>query len=1317
MNINYDFYYIKKQDYQNIVLTLDNGKTVAGHFEIKDDPSSLNDEKILTYKQLQIIVDKAAFQIFLEQALSLQSFKDHPSHSNTLRNKLLEINTLEEIGQLISSWHLLLKKSHQFQKLQPFEIDEAKDDYFNEHEKKDLFGKRIKKIQLAFDLILACEKLKPNDNEQTLHDLIKNIKEPAENWIKTDQVPLCSGIIENLESGIERISKKQEISFYDVREVLLLKNYYNECQIIFNNTYKKLKYVNRPAHDRFKILLKPMATLFERIKNTSLSQCNLEASRIGLARLLTVTDTIKAVLLRSSISKPPKMNSVLPSFMLENSFLKILPLRARIEEKSILERFAFSQKASVVPAYHFKKLQLDQLGVSLDGTIPYHRQFPIKGLTLEKQKNLAQKLYDQPSRDLWLKVNANDEFTLDIQRKSFEFFSKKSFKVKLGKEILPFSFENLLTYREYQKFPADIEIACEEGAFHKRDYFFFSFNMKNENQNEFFIDALRFFYQVDPNRQSFFSIYIPDRETNLLVSNCEAQIWGYLNDKKEWVDITFQQLYHHIWIDQTVITNTPLRTIDPKNQTPCHAFFSSLMQEKDKEQIIKLCETLLWEYQNKEKKWISVSFQQLSLMWLDEIIPAETCIRSFQSFKMEDNKFQLLEVLKLPTIFIVPELTRTYDTKEIGPIQRICGKKKLKHLWTFDEIQTGSPAFNNIIQRLNDRSRVKAFLILLHQFLDFHGGNLGVIPLYNSHLYEMSQNQYFLRKGQEWGQSQTLFDLIKLYLSEEIDDRTAIGLIKSDEPQKFYTLEIGKYTQLKSVLNDTKWEIQIFDGDQVISENETLALFSHWIKNKMPQRSIASIIPMHNFLLHLTNFKDAPLTNEFLLEIQKILKDTRLLQWCMNKHSFAWQFINQKHHYGLEKIILEKIQRPEFSLGYYESQNLTIDTHILRRMMAKDLADLSKHKDLWDHVQNIIDPNWWKLHTIKAEDLVTVQIQDKGLGSIEGVDIPETLKKLATLYRLDLEELIKLNSGKTEQLTVGTSLQVKTPFTWDTPGAQKQREVFIKAILPLDSVKQLISRQKRVINCLQYLDFYHRLCSLKNEHDPVLIGKTISEVLSSPVHPLTTERKNQFLQKILKKETFLFLDEILQSCASLKTRPSKKQRTAQSQNHEVFEKISLLKKEQNPFLVLETINEILSNYTNSLSIKTRNKFLEKTHMLLKSLQEQALLILPEILQEYIPTYEKLAFVMYPLLADVKQLNLFYLGQKFCTKEYDFMAGCLVGQFNVPLESIISKARKRFKNDAEALLVIQQIVERIEEEKNKQQQDSLNFVAYLRSKNG
>lgn len=79
--------------------------------------------------------------------------------------------------------------------------------------------------------------------------------------------------------------------------------------------------------------------------------------------------------------------------------------------------------------------------------------------------------------------------------------------------------------------------------------------------------------------------------------------------------------------------------------------------------------------------------------------------------------------------------------------------------------------------------------------------------------------------------------------------------------------------------------------------------------------------------------------------------------------------------------------------------------------------------------------NWFKPHIVSDGDFVT-----DANGNIQ---MQPTLAKLANVYHVDYKELIQLNGGKIENLSVGMSIRVKQDLLTDTPGAKSKESILL----------------------------------------------------------------------------------------------------------------------------------------------------------------------------------------------------------------------------------------------------------------------------------
>ncbi|QLH37131.1 MAG: hypothetical protein HWD61_14135 [Parachlamydiaceae bacterium] len=175
--------------------------------------------------------------------------------------------------------------------------------------------------------------------------------------------------------------------------------------------------------------------------------------------------------------------------------------------------------------------------------------------------------------------------------------------------------------------------------------------------------------------------------------------------------------------------------------------------------------------------------------------------------------------------------------------------------------------------------------------------------------------------------------MIQLYTSEEINDQTSVMMVDNQSGSKRIINAIGNHGKLQSILN-CKWELQIFDADNVSGESVNFISYLHKRENK-DAKETCTLIAIRNFLLAASHFKDRTCSNKSIELIKKTLEDARLEDWSFNKHSFIWQFIHSSEHVEFEKRILTIMSQPEYTLSYYLKQKLPIDNELLRKKLPK----------------------------------------------------------------------------------------------------------------------------------------------------------------------------------------------------------------------------------------------------------------------------------------------------------------------------------------------------------------------------------------------
>lgn len=92
----------------------------------------------------------------------------------------------------------------------------------------------------------------------------------------------------------------------------------------------------------------------------------------------------------------------------------------------------------------------------------------------------------------------------------------------------------------------------------------------------------------------------------------------------------------------------------------------------------------------------------------------------------------------------------------------------------------------------------------------------------------------------------------------------------------------------------------------------------------------------------------------------------------------------------------------------------------------------------------------------------------------------------------------------------------------------------------------------------------------------------------------------------------------------------------------------------------------------------------------------------KLLLAYRPTFEKLAYAMYPFLADIKELIMLDLaGNKLNDIDLQYLAGAHLGHPNSPVELILESLKDRYALFPQYLKQINAVEGRIQEEFDKQ----------------
>lgn len=283
------------------------------------------------------------------------------------------------------------------------------------------------------------------------------------------------------------------------------------------------------------------------------NKCAKEAARLGKIRTHTILDAINAIK-EGPVSKPKKFTNNQAVFVINNNtFLKSLDVRATQEERSIIERFAFSPE-SAVPSYSFQNLELERLDIPLDNLAPACRRFSIRTMPYLDQKKFSKLLTDENVSKLWKSAPhpegsgmLSEQF--DINRESYTYYSKQQFKIVIGDKILILTFDELMRYKEKNSFSTHQLIAIKDDSnfYTFNDFYLNYFAVDNDGNIHKIYDAINFYNQTDKSRQAFFTFQITDEKTLDLIKQFEQCQLEYKNEKGEWESTTFQKFYK-IWV-------------------------------------------------------------------------------------------------------------------------------------------------------------------------------------------------------------------------------------------------------------------------------------------------------------------------------------------------------------------------------------------------------------------------------------------------------------------------------------------------------------------------------------------------------------------------------------------------------------------------------------------------------------------------------------------------------------------------------------------------------------------------------------------------
>lgn len=1024
-------------------LTLNDGKTNHGKLFIRSSMhlSKSNEKqfKLVYYKDEKFYLNETKLDIFINKILSLPPFKDfQEKYLKALKVKILQMTEVEHICTFIINFMGLIRQNEQFSILKSLPLHPAKTETttnlplhagFSESPNPHNY---LAIIQIALMTLVSFQRkmasldiFQKTKEDNIIRGKLIYLKMHVKKWLDIHMAECFHRMDYVLAKKyfiflkLEKIQVRRWTPAF-IQNILTEKRVINEYNQLYTLAQYILSYTNIPLKKRIDATDEKLALLFDLLKSHPYFRCSQEAKRIGQSRIYAITGMVSHIR-NTSFCKPEKSKSTGATFILKDAFFKILDRKGHVEESSIIQRFALSQTDSAVPSYPFHHLQLERLGVSLDEWAPSWRRYPVSQMTFLQQKDFAERLHPQSmDNKLWLaslssksleKITSSEELS-KLERQFHQYLESFAFFSKKRYKIIIDEKVLTLSFEELMHIKEHNSLASDTHIATEEDLKFYEFN--------------------------FFCL-------------------NYKNMGKD----------HKIYEFKHALSF--YNQIDKSRQ----AFFTFEISTTDIENLIRTCEARYWEYKDEKGQWIIATFQKLYELWIHHKISNKTVIKEKNYEISIEYEKQLLTALQTPTRFIVPELIETtHNSKVVKPIHQISGKPYLKNMLVFRDISGEPVVLNNILQRLrNPRSEHKAFLVLLHQFLDLYHSNIGVSPIIDDNFLSM-QGCSFCIIDDPWAISHPLSfsALLHKYLKNEINDSTDVGIVSRQNTNMFIS-KISDYHPLYSALN-TLWELELFDCDKVIGEDENLSTFS-WRDSTEEERRTFTILPIRNFLFQVPVFKDQPLSQEALNLIKETLNDEKLNDWYLNKQTFIWKFIKSKNHAKLEKLILEKIRKPEYTFSYYLERGFKIDIEILSHQIADDLSDLSSHFEFWKIIQEMLleygNNGWFKNHT--------------------------------------------------RRLTV------------NTPNAIRQRKKIAKALLPNETWRQRQARLNRTANCMKFLTFYEQLISL-DTNDPQTIIKTIHQILADPITPFTTQTKNNLLQdvnSIMKNTSHFSVETFLNS--------------------------------------------------------------------------------------------------------------------------------------------------------------------------------------------
>lgn len=569
-----------------------------------------------------------------------------------------------------------------------------------------------------------------------------------------------------------------------------------------------------------------------------------------------------------------------------------------------------------------------------------------------------------------------------------------------------------------------------------------------------------------------------------------------LNADEDWQIISFQKL-QSLYFQEKIEGNTLIKTIDADDAQAKSMeewliekpnFFKKIglpLKMEDKilfphfvpnladpanRSAFEKCEQFKWFYLDRatgnEKTFTFKQLHELVLknqIDLRNVAPVERT-KGDGSVIDPPTLDELNKALKVPWKLITPELI-TKKGQLLGSIQ---AKPFIKDMILMKKAKEQT-YFNKMMEHLTPDAEFNAVLTGELQFLDMHANNLGISPIPNAE-YDKFKNVTF-RLGRN-PNDHTFFQLIKLFLSDKINDDTII--IYQDRGVEI-SQPLRNLDELKRALN-ISFKFSIFDTDLSMGED-----------NELEQISSSGVlghhIPLRSCLLG-TPFQNRPLSKECIERLmQSEESDLRLQEWLQRSDAPILKRLPQEIRLELQEKLLP-IQEV-FTLSItrkFKAGNL----EEINAIFSEEIVQIDKYQEIWQLLE---------MRTILPGD---------------------TLEIVAKRNHTTVEKLTRLNPSLTDPPTTGDRIRVTDELSSDTPEALEKRKQIAPQLFPRATIRQQNALKERQTRRTTYLNNYNALNKEFNNFDElrVQLENFLKAGAVTPLHSLRIEEFAKTIQDI-----------------------------------------------------------------------------------------------------------------------------------------------------------------------------------------------------------